>query len=207
MVSEDAVLVGLFFGMVTFLSVLFVWATMREREHPGHFTMDLTEDEKWALEQARERLVDRSWEMGMPEFGQLIYGKNTYPKFTIHFYKDGIVAPFVFNGAPERRFVPYELISGVFPVMYKSPSQARPVPALQIETSDYATFIVRSWYYDLDYVKKLLRRGLVHRWAEVFHPEEVLRGEMFSSRYDFRVTDDLLKHEAVRRMGQRGRQR
>jgi hypothetical protein len=72
---------------------------------------------------------------------------------------------------------------------------------LQLETSDYATFIVRSWYYDLSRVKDLLMRGIGSRWADVYHPDQVLHGEMYSIRYDFVVTDDLLKHEAVRTGG------
>jgi hypothetical protein len=85
MVSGDVIVVGLTLVVTVIFVILLVWIKMWEREYPGDFSTDLTEDEMKAMDEARERLPDKTWEMEDPELGHPMYGNRTYPMFTIHF--------------------------------------------------------------------------------------------------------------------------
>ncbi len=169
------------------------------RKSPGLFNNKLTKDDMEVLEAARAELPERTWEMDYGPLGEPVFKRKVLPKFTITFYKDGVMAPFVFKNRSNLRFVPYKYISGVFPAESVNPWTDQRIPSLQIETADYEVFLVRSIYYNLEGVKQLLRRGIGSRWATVYHAGQRIEGEIYKEPYMcLYVTGGLLQHSIVR---------
>jgi hypothetical protein len=197
--SAELVVYSVIVGTIVF-TLLSVYAINRwVSKGPFYFKTDLTDEQEKAIGDARERMVRKYWAEDALPFGDPIFKRGGYPHFNIAFYKDGIEAPFVNGRMGIRRFVPYEAIIGVYPVEWTSPSRNGPSQGLQIETVDYETFLVRSWYYDLGSVIGMLEKGIGSTWDRIYRTDVLIRGEIWTARYEpYHATGGILVHNYIR---------
>jgi hypothetical protein len=207
---EDIVPFALLILSILFIIVLVLAIVTGRRLSPY---IDLNRVEMEILLKAQESHQFRNRTEGAKPQGKPLFKKGVIRRVRV--YQNGVMAPFGRIGYTtsgglrshsrpvaivkvKRRFVPFNAISGVFPIQFVRLSKTvnitkrseSPVygehndEGIQIETADLETAVMlqwalKKWREELGAFKDALMRAMGQRWYSLYRSNEVLRGLEF----------------------------
>ncbi|MFQ6106794.1 MAG: right-handed parallel beta-helix repeat-containing protein [Thermoplasmata archaeon] len=169
------VVMAISFGFVGLLVVLLL------RYGPVDHSWVKLEKEQIKRLKAAHKAYRRSHAPARP-MGRPLYKRRILSHEGLAIFQNGLYAKFCVGRKGRYRFVPFEEISGIYPVKMENPLTKKDSrwlglsswKALQIETESSMVLLVQSIRHKFDEVVPALKRGMGDRWDRLYHPEEVL---------------------------------
>lgn len=130
--------------------------------------------------------------------GKPLYKRKMISHDGLAIFNNGIYAKFCIGNKGRYRFVPFEEISGIYPVKIENPFAKRDSmwfgltswKALQVETKSSMVCLIDARKHDFRKVIPILKKAMGSRWNGLYHPDEVLWSNILEG--------DALVHKSIR---------
>lgn len=181
--------------VMTILMFLLTFLSMRYKPTEHHWLI-LSQEEIAGLKKEHERYA---WtHVPTQPTGGPRYKRGMFSTDGMTIYENGIFAKFSVGRTANYRFVPFQELSGIYPVRTKMPPMGSTplfpglpfLDTLQIETESGMVYFINPMMHRLEKVLPILQRAMMGWWERIYHPEEVIGGEL--------VESNLLVHKSIR---------
>ncbi len=176
---DDILIYGFSFGLVGVIVFLFL------RFGPvSKSWLNISKQEGKKLKKLHKRYKTKKGIKKQKPKGKALYKKKMVSHDGVAIYPEGLYAKFCIGKKGKYKFIPYNRISGIYPVKIKnqfSKSDSRMFglsswKSLQIETKDYQTLLIDSRKHDFEQIIPILKRSMGVKWNQVYNGEEVIQG-------------------------------
>jgi hypothetical protein len=184
-----------FIFVMTILMFIATYLSLRYRPTEHHWLI-LSQDEVRRLKEEHERYA---WtHVPTQPTGRPLYKRRMFSTDGMTIYENGIFAKFSIGRTASYRFVPFNELSGIYPVRTKMPPMGTTplfpglpfLDTLQIETESGMVYFINPMMHRLENVLPILQRAMMGWWEKIYHPEETIGGEF--------VESSLLVHKSIR---------